>query len=798
MIRAKHDQCGAPDRARAAAVFLAVFALCFSTYSRLLPAAADEMLYYALTQSLAKWQVFTLDQVSTVGPGPEEFGIGGHRYSKKGPLTSLLAVPLFWLAQRLPIGAVDTVLLLNHIVTALTATLLFLLARRLGYSPAVALAVAGIATFCTPLWVYAKSLFSESTITLCLVMTLYAAHAAATTQRRAWIVATGLGFGLAAAAKNLNAALLAPVPLYIGWSAVLHRRLSHSATSPPNATLTGEGRGARRDTGVPRGARDGRCRTSWWRVRAALVAAFPALAWFGLGLAPMTALLMVYSQLRYGTPLSGGYGDWETFSTPIWAGVAGIPFSPGKSIVVYTPLFLMLVLWAPLFARRFPWFSALLGAIVVLHLAFYGTWYVWWGAWGWGSRFTVSILPVLSLLLAEGLARPHRSAVKGIVLALAGLSIAVQVLGVSVHSGVYLGQLLPFDPRPDTLTLYDPARSPILNQIPLMTREHLDFAWIERAGPSAVNTRALTLTLTGAFSALAALLFTFTRQQRRWWLPALAVSALLVMGSVYLSLRTYYRGDDPAIAAISDALAGAPAESAVVQMIPSAVVPYYNRQKRSLPELGWIEAPDVTPIVSRLDALARRHPEIWVVTEAPAKAPTNAVESLLNRSLVQIADEPFARFRLLRYATQPSNLPFVSASYRFGAGIALTGFVARGGPVEPGRTLDLTLRWQAGPEPVARPDYVVFTHLVGADATLLAQHDGPPAGGYAPTSQWEPRQVIHDHHRIAVPAGAARGPYAVRVGLYLLATGERVSVVDAEGRSVSDFAVLDVGGSSGE
>src|SRR5687767_7473374 len=99
------------------------------------------MVIFSLTQSIAKWQTVTIDQVSTVGPNPAEFGISGSRYVKYAPLQALLAVPLYLAAQRLPIGAVDAVLLLNHLVTAVALAVLFLLARRVGYASPTALAV---------------------------------------------------------------------------------------------------------------------------------------------------------------------------------------------------------------------------------------------------------------------------------------------------------------------------------------------------------------------------------------------------------------------------------------------------------------------------------------------------------------------------------------------------------------------------------------------------------------------------------------------------------------------------------
>src|SRR5262249_53760287 len=203
------------DLAMAAAIFLLVFGVCFLGYTRALPPTADEMIDFSLAESIAKWRVFSIDQVSTVGPNPEEFGLGGHRYSKYGPLQAVLSVPLYLLAQRLPIGAADTVLLLNHLLAGATAALLFLLVRRLGYGPGAGLAIAAVAVFGTPFWVHAKRFFAEPTITVCVIATLYAAYAAATTRRPAWYAAAGLAFGAAIATKYIDALLLLPVPLYL-------------------------------------------------------------------------------------------------------------------------------------------------------------------------------------------------------------------------------------------------------------------------------------------------------------------------------------------------------------------------------------------------------------------------------------------------------------------------------------------------------------------------------------------------------------------------------------------------------
>lgn len=105
----------------------------------------------------------------------------------------------------------------------------------------------------------------------------------------------------------------------------------------------------------------------------------------------------------------------------------------------------------------------------------------------------------------------------------------------------------------------------------------------------------------------------------------------------------------------------------------------------------------------------------------------------------------------------------------FGGGIRLRGYEWRAAPASGS---DLVLYWQA-PEAAAPPrDYTVFVHLLDASGRLLAQDDAFPAGGAQPTSCWEPGEIVADRHRLTAVAGGDR----LEVGLYLLATGERLPV----------------------
>jgi len=127
--------------------------------------------------------------------------------------------------------------------------------------------------------------------------------------------------------------------------------------------------------------------------------------------------------------------------------------------------------------------------------------------------------------------------------------------------------------------------------------------------------------------------------------------------------------------------------------------------------------------------------------------------------------------------------PAASADYLLGDSIALIGYDLN---VE-SAGVSLTLYW-ACLAPLDR-DHTAFVHLVGPDGAL-AQADGPPVGGDYPTSFWSPNDIVADE-RFIPTAGLPPGVYHLNVGMYLLETGQRLPVADADGaRLPNDVAPL--------
>ncbi len=107
--------------------------------------------------------------------------------------------------------------------------------------------------------------------------------------------------------------------------------------------------------------------------------------------------------------------------------------------------------------------------------------------------------------------------------------------------------------------------------------------------------------------------------------------------------------------------------------------------------------------------------------------------------------------------------------------VRLLGFDFDDTNAYPGGEIELTLYWQSL-APFAQ-NYQVFVHLVQDD--LVGQHDGAPECGVNPTVRWEAGQVVADMHVIPIDAAAIPGFAALKVGMYELATLNRLPIASA-------------------
>ena len=164
-----------------------------------------------------------------------------------------------------------------------------------------------------------------------------------------------------------------------------------------------------------------RGRALWTRCRAYIATALPVYAFFGL-------LDRVYQFYRFGSffntymsltaremlqrdpTLPANY----PFETPFHIGFFGALFSPEKSIFLFDPLLILVILLAAMAWKRFSpdvkAYTITFSLLLLAYISFYARYTVWSGNSAWGDRY-VSTTAELAALLAVPLLLRHRGGI---------------------------------------------------------------------------------------------------------------------------------------------------------------------------------------------------------------------------------------------------------------------------------------------------------------------------------------------------------------------------------------------------
>ena len=60
----------------------------------------------------------------------------------------------------------------------------------------------------------------------------------------------------------------------------------------------------------------------------------------------------------------------------------------------------------------------------------------------------------------------------------------------------------------------------------------------------------------------------------------------------------------------------------------------------------------------------------------------------------------------------------------------------------------------------------MFTHLLDASSSVVAQRDAEPADNLRPTTSWQRGEQIQDNYGIAIPPDLPAGQYTLEIGMY--------------------------------
>jgi hypothetical protein len=722
--------------------------------------SVDEVSMFAVTESLVKFGRLDTDQIAwtqwTTSQREAQgfFGVDGHVYSKKGLAISLVMVPLYWLGLVIPgLGMLQATSLINAIITAATGGLLLLVVRRLGYDQRIAIGVTLLYGLATIAWVYSKYLFSEPLAGLFLVAATYLLVAFRQEGGNWRAALAGLLAGLAVTTRANNLFLVPVFGVYLLASSRLETERSSLARSSQLLSFH----------------------------------FLLPIAYFILGLIPPALMLMGYNWIRSGNPMQTGY-DLTIFSPNLILGLYKLLLSPLRGLFVYSPLLILSIpglvwLWQRHRAETF-----LMLGITGFTMALFAVWSSGEGL-SWGSRFLVPIVPFLCLALAPVLDRALAGSrvLMGLLLALAGLSFIIQILGVAINPWVYLARIqADFGGEfflENTPALTDFRYSQVIGQLRSWSLDNSDVAWWQPWGFD-----AFAFGLSIALVALAAV-----GLKSRISRPALLFVPALIM--CYVLLARYFTSDlqfgppdDGYSRALTTAAARARPGDTVVTVAPYHYHVPMNRFKERLPLVGFAPSPPPLPETALPllgDSVTGQ--STWLVTIGlPPAAPNNAVEAWLTGNAFKASDQWFDDVRLVWYGVDlPATTRPVNAA--LGEELKLVS-VNMVDALQAGKILPAEFVWTPLHTPGA--DYHLFLQLLSADGTLVAQHDSPPNGGYTPTSTWEPAQEILDRHGLALPGDLPAGDYRLIAGMYDPATGKRLHV--DQGQDFVDLGIVSV------
>jgi len=197
------------------------------------------------------------------------------------------------------------------------------------------------------------------------------------------------------------------------------------------------------------------------------------------------------------------------------------------------------------------------------------------------------------------------------------------------------------------------------------------------------------------------------------------------------------------------------------------------------PERALVWTAEDGPTIVLLTAWPQPLPPVdgWLgspETTAPHLTRCSAPAAL---DLFSLASAPVARFA--------NGLELTHARQLDGEGVALLTVWRVAAPL----AFDPPVEIVANPPPpgvYSGPRLAVFSHLLATDGAFLAGDDGL----WVDPLTLRPGDRFAQVHRLVLPSAASAGPSGLEVGLYDPLDGQRWSVVDSGGRSLSDRVLL--------
>jgi hypothetical protein len=172
---------------------------------------------------------------------------------------------------------------------------------------------------------------------------------------------------------------------------------------------------------------------------------------FTVGMAPWIALLFWYNRFRFGSIWETGYSLWaaqrglDNFSNPLLLGLVGELVGPGKGVLVYCPILMLVLVGCRAFLRSRRNLGYCLILASVGYLMFFAKYKAWHGDNAWGPRYLAFLIPYWMLFVGaawESWEGPKSFRWRLIGRTVVAASFLLQVAGVSVDMNLHYLRLI--------------------------------------------------------------------------------------------------------------------------------------------------------------------------------------------------------------------------------------------------------------------------------------------------------------------------------------------------------------------
>jgi hypothetical protein len=744
--------------------------------------STDGLSMYAVAENLIKHGHVDTRQLENWENA--KLGIDGLPYSKYAPGPSLFMLPFIGLALALPpLGVAQTTLLLMPLSNVLAAVYIYLIARRLGYSPKVAVVTTLLAGLATMAWPYTYDLVVEPLIFWGFAATFYYALAYRQDKKLSQAGLMGLALSLTVLHKIVN---VVAAPFFLWY-------LAASEFNPFRRNIS---------------------------------QSFKKIGWPALMIATGSVtfcllLIGAYNFFRYGDPFTTSYE--AGFTTPLWFGFTGFIISPYKSLWLYTPLLMLIPFTIKRTWSRHHRESMLILGLLIIQMMVYGAWHTWGGGESWGPRFLAPMTGILLLLLLplieQTLSPEHskkRALWRGVLITFCLISLFLQILGISARDYVYLdaseywGPGYTFSSYFGELSWNNPEQWPIWGHLLRFDPRQLPVIWRwEWVKMSYFDWLSLLAILLMVGMGVAGVMMIFRRKRvPRFW----PVASWLIAGGciAVILLRNY---DDPrAIKRAEEAAALWPDYRALMAQLPKLVKPedaviftdrrfelYLSNMDKSSAQRYVLSKPTQPRILETVPKLLQQHPQqgrIWLVTdELDNRQLAYAIELWLMERGQPVEHHLFGRsVQLMAFAPDPSaswetaippEPPLAGLvrpdDYTFNGIASLLGWhwpdLAETTPplLQAGQTYNFELYWIYRGK---SPEDLFFVRLLNQTGEVVLEVFTTPR----PDSRLIPGQLLIEDATLTLPADLSLGNYHLQIGFLIpvVETGELTFPLPAE------------------